>query len=80
MWVNTTFSKAFKNPFVKNMVFILFPFFFLSVIFFSFIQLLPPLLPGENKREISKDIYNCLHLGPGDLQWICFKWDTPHGK
>ena len=31
MWVNTTFSKAFKNPSVKNMVFILFliNFFFL---------------------------------------------------
>lgn len=62
MWVNTTFSKAFKNPFVKNMVFILFPFFFLSFNFFSFIQFLPPLLPEEKKREVSKDIYNTAYI------------------
>lgn len=59
MWVNTTFSKAFKNPSAKNMVFIL----FLSYKFFFFsVKLLPPLLPGENQKEVSKDIHNTAYI------------------
>lgn len=46
VWVNTTFSKAFKNPFVKSMVFI----FFLSLNFFFFIQAFTSLASAEKRN------------------------------
>lgn len=49
MWENT-FSKAFKNPFVKNMVFILFHFFSLSF-YISFFYSDLALSPSWRREE-----------------------------
>lgn len=73
------FSKAFKNPCVKNMVFILFPFLFLCfLIFFFLFKLLPPLFPGEKKKEVSKDIHNTDYIsGPETYNGFVLN-ETPH--
>lgn len=76
MWVNT-FFKAFKNPFVKNVVFL---FFFFSFSFFSLIQDLHPAFQEKRIKKYQRTSIAQCTFRAGDLQWIYYKWAIPHGK